>query len=168
MRLLTKAQFARKQKISKARVSQLVLEGKLSVTPDGKINPKQAAMDMKNNMDPTRQRPKKVGSAIAPNGSDGISYIDIKKTHEMLKSRLTELELKVKTNELVPKSWAMEFLALQINTAKAHFLGMPKRFGEVFATLSDAKEIESLLRSEIRRILTELGRQIFNEEKTKR
>lgn len=52
-----------------------------------------------------------------------------------------------------------------VRGARAHFLGMPKRFGEVFATISDPREIESQLRSEICRILTDLGSSLPKEEK---
>jgi hypothetical protein len=59
----------------------------------------------------------------------------------------------------------MEFLSLQFNIAKSHLWGLPKRMAGELAPIQDQKEIELLLRREIRQILERLAAPIGGGKK---
>lgn len=181
-RLLTQAQFARKTKYSRARISQLVKTGIIQLKK-GRIDPAQANAAIEANIDRSRRlksqakfRPAQTPqmellpngfnnepqSGHPPNGFNNDhpngtpSLTDVRRDHELLKMKKTEIEIKQRRSELVPKGEAIKWLIALGSAVKLAFLNLPRRLAETLKTLNDEKEIEILLRFEIQRIIHDL------------
>jgi len=157
-RLLTRAQFARKTKYSRARITQLV-NNKVIILKNGKIDPVQAQSAIEANIDRSRRMlmEKKIKNTknnqmeFKGNGfntetkSDGMedgfntdhshsslpSLTEARRNRELIKIQQDLIELKEKKGELVPKAAATEWLSLIIANAKSYLWGLPKRLSDV-------------------------------------
>jgi hypothetical protein len=181
-RLLTRSQFARRSKYSRARISQLVKTG-IIILKNGKVDPVQAEAAIAANIERScrlkseakskhRQSPQ---LELIPNGfnntnqsdhhAEGFnngggngtpSLTDARRDHELLKIKLTETQLKIRRGELVSKGEAAKWLMATVSAAKLAFLSLPRRLAGILKTLTDEKEIELLLKSEIEGIISHL------------
>lgn len=204
-RLLTQAQFARKLKCSRARISQLVKQ-KVIILKDGKVDPTQANAAIDANIDRTRHIRSEAGRQSAkirikkelekprtkespqmqlipgmlntdpkkgshPDGFNtdpqvGItSLTEERRQHEAVKKEISKLKLEIERGSLVPRDQAIEWLSLLVSNAKARFLGLPKRMAGPLAPPMTEREVEYLLRTEIRGILEELGTPLREKKK---
>lgn len=181
-RLLTQAQYARKTKYSRARITQLVKQGVI-VLAKGKVDPAQADPAIAANIDRSRRQKSEMKSQagqtpqmpLLPNGfnnehpsvgaKNGFnnesqtatpSLTDARRDHELLKMKLTEAQLELRLGQLVPKGEATKWLIALGSATKLAFLNLPRRLAGTLKTLGDEKEIEVLLRSEIRSIIHNL------------
>jgi hypothetical protein len=179
-RLITQAQFARRSGYSPARITQLVKEGVITLTK-GKIDAAQAEAAIEANIDRSRQLKSQAKSQAANghareaesqapksaqmelpieggNGKDHTtpSLTDARRDHELLKMKLTEAQLEQRLGELVPKGEATKWLIALGSATKLAFLNLPRRLAGTLKALDDEKEIEILLRSEIRSIIYNL------------
>ena len=159
---MTQSQYARKKRVHRSRISQLVREGRL-ILIGGKIDPTVADANWEKNIDPVKRynlKTSKAGHGRKTKSSPSLSYIEAKRNHELLKSQLTALEVKIKTGELVPKGESLRWLSNHIIIAKTALWGLPRRMGPVLATVTDEKEIEFQLEEEIFEILEEMARSL--------
>ena len=185
-RLLTQAQYARKIKYSRARISQLVKAGVIQLKK-GKIDPAQASDAIEANIDRSRrikselksQRPASPQMELIPTGinidrkngtgssrfntdqqngyaSATQSLTAARRDHEVLKMQLTETQLKERRGQLVPKGEYIKMIIALGSATKLAFLNLPRRLAGTLKVLDDEKEIEALLRSEIRSIIHNL------------
>ena len=179
-RLLTQAQFARKTKYSRARISQLVKEGVI-VLKNGKVDPSQANTAIEANIDRSRRMKAEAKAQAAPNrqmeliakgfnadhqngnGSGGFnadqgdgsssttqSLTAARRDHEILKMKLTETQLKLRRGQLVPKDEAIKMVVALGSAVKLALLNLPRRLAPALAAVTDEKELEVILRSEIK------------------
>lgn len=95
-----------------------------------------------------------------------FSFTETKRQHEAVKMELSKLKLEIEKGNLVSKNQAIEWLSLLVSNAKARFLGLPKRMAGPLAAISNEKEIEYKLRSEIREILGGLATPLRERKKT--
>jgi len=163
-RLLSQSQFARRQKVSRSMVNKWIREGKIFLI-DGKIDPTQAEKDLYSNVDrsrrlslnnkPIRRTQSKMKARSETPSTE--TFLDVRKRHETAKAQLAELKLRLETGDLVLKDQAEKWLFGHVDEAKNAFWGLPQRMGPVLAPVSDQKEIEFILRKEIREILMRLA-----------
>jgi hypothetical protein len=178
-RLLTQAQYARKTKYSRARITQLVKQGVI-ILKNGKVDQVQAEAAITANIDRSRQSrsEKKSKSQQSPqmsllqnvfntdhqNGTktngfntdqktDLPSLTEVKRDHEIKKMKKTELEIKVKLGQLVPKEETIKMVVALGTAIKLALLNFPRRLAPTLKTLTDEKEIEIYLRSEIKKVI---------------
>lgn len=175
-RLLTQAQFARKTKYSRARITQLVKQGVI-ILKNGKVDPAQAEAAIEANIDRSRRMKaeakaraaktpqmefsgngfntdqKKDDSKNGFNTKEKPSLTDARRDHELRKMEKTELEIRARRGQLVQKDEAVKWVTAIGSAAKLAFLGLPRRLAGILKTMTDEKEIELLLLSEIRNII---------------
>jgi phage terminase Nu1 subunit (DNA packaging protein) len=84
---------------------------------------------------------------------------------ETAKARIAELEAQEKEESLIPREQSILWLSMIVSEAKSHFWGLPKRLSASLAVISDEKEIEEIMRKEIRRILEDLARPLKDRKK---
>lgn len=178
-RLLTQAQYARKTKYSRARITQLVKQGVI-ILKNSKVDPTQAEVAIQANIDRSRReradkkarvsktpqmeftgngfntdRPggQNAGSQNGFNNGQVPSLTEARRDHELLKMKLSEVKLKQSRGQLVPKGEATKWLIAAISATKLAFLSLPRRLAGILKSLTDEKEIEILIRSEIKKII---------------
>jgi len=176
-KLITQAQFARRIKLTKGRISQLVKE-RVIVLVNGKVDPIQAEKAIRNKVDRTRQlhlelksqsqtKPSTAQIEAKPETQkevqtknqgdyDPFSLTGARRDHELLKAELTALQLQIKRGELIPKGEQIKWLIALGSATKLAFQGLPKRLAPIVRLYDDEKKIEVIIRDEIYKIIREL------------
>lgn len=184
-KLITQSQFARRIKLTRGRISQLVKQGIILLT-NGRVDPVQAENAIRNKVDRRRQldlelksQPQKQSSLITKDlhylsaktgtaeksenkpspvrsDSNGLSLTEVRRDHELLKAELTGLQLQIKKGELVPKEEQIKWLIALGSAAKLAFQGLPRRLAPIVRFYDDEKKIEVIIRDEIYKIIREL------------
>ena len=90
-------------------------------------------------------------------GQGSLNLTDVRTRKEAARAEREELIVKKLKGELVLKDQAERWLLGHVDEAKTAFLGLPRRMGPTLAPVSDEKEVEFVLRKEIREILEELS-----------
>jgi hypothetical protein len=209
-RLITQSQFARKTKYSRARISQLVKQGVI-ILKNQKVDPAQAEPAIEANIDRSRRLKSEAKVKVAqssqmdllPNGKSGFNnepqngkptgpfnidpqngkptLTDSRRDLVLLNIEKTEIEIKQRRGQLVPKGEATKMVIALGSATKLAFLNLPRRLAEILFTMVmealwvaikelppatqnllepvirnlkfNSKEIEILLRSEIKNII---------------
>jgi len=81
---------------------------------------------------------------------------DARRDHELLKMELTELQLKIKRGELVPRGEQIKWLIALGSAAKLAFQGLPRRLAPIVRLYDDEKKIEVIIRDEVYKIIRDL------------
>ena len=145
MALITQAEWARRQGISREAVRKQIQRGQLCLV-DGKVDEIQAQKDiLKNN------REKKASASIKE------LLLQAKLENEIERGRILKLERQEKENSLIPATKMKETLFRKGRIIRDTMLNLPDRVSSVLATMQDAGEIHILLTKEIRAILEELS-----------
>ena len=145
MALITQAEWARRQGISREAVRKQVQRGQLHLV-DGKVDEIQAQKDiLKNNRD------KKVSASTKE------LLLQAKLENEIERGRILKLERLEKEQSLISADKVKETLFRKGRVIRDAMLNLPDRVSSVVATMQDAGEIHILLTKEIRAILEELS-----------
>jgi hypothetical protein len=179
IKLLTQAEYGRRIGRTGSRISQLVREG-IIVLVNGRVDPSQADQAIQAAIDQSRhlksevmrlknkERSKQLELLNGFNGHNeqrGFSLVEIRQQHEMVKMELTRLKLEIEKGNLIPKEQPLQWLMMTVIAAKNAFWNLPYRLQEELAVISDPKEIFRVLKSSIREILEELGKQLPRAER---
>lgn len=154
-------QYARRRGVSPEAVSKAVETGRITVNPDGKIDPKKADRDWEANTDPSRNpaRVKASNSETEAAPAAGLPpYSQSRAIREAYEARLSKLDFEVKSGKLIN---ADEVLVVAFNAsrmARDKIMGLPDRVSSILAGISDGQEIHRLLSAEIRLICEELSK----------
>ena len=82
----------------------------------------------------------------------GESYEDAKRRKEIAQANLHELKESSLRGDLVEKDQAIKWLVALISEAKTAFVALPRRLAPILYGMSDIRQIENELRSEIMKI----------------
>ena len=77
--------------------------------------------------------------------------------YQKARTRREELRVQQEEGALLPREVSIRWLTRLLTEARMGFLNLPKRLCQELATLTDFREIEGILRKEIRQILTDLS-----------
>lgn len=145
MALITQAEWARRQGISREAVRKQIQRGQLCLV-DGKVDEIQAKKDLlKNN------RNNKVSASIKE------LLLQAKLENEIERGKILKLERQEKEQSLIPADKMKETLFRKGRVIRDAMLNLPDRVSSLVATMQDAGEIHMLLTNEIRSILEELS-----------
>ena len=145
MALITQAEWARRQGISREAVRKQIQRGQLCLV-DGKVDEIQAKKDLlKNN------RNHKVSASIKE------LLLQTKLENEIERGKILKLERQEKEQSLIPADKMKETLFRKGRVIRDAMLNLPDRVSSLVATMQDAGEIHMLLTNEIRSILEELS-----------
>ncbi len=145
MALITQAEWARRQGISREAVRKQIQRGQLCLV-DGKVDEIQAKKDLlKNN------RNNKVSASIKE------LLLQTKLENEIERGKILKLERQEKEQSLIPADKMKETLFRKGRVIRDAMLNLPDRVSSLVATMQDAGEIHMLLTNEIRSILEELS-----------
>jgi len=81
---------------------------------------------------------------------------EAKAKRESYLAHLAELEYKQKRSELIAIESVYRVLDSAATACREHLMGIPGRYSSIFAAESDARTIETILESEIRRALEQI------------
>lgn len=174
--LLTVTEYARRRGVSHVAVIKAVKTGRITKTPDGKIDPEKADQEWAANTDPSKplnsvsgnpkhrrppDSPKIPGAdveAASTASAGGVPpYLQSRAIREAYEARLSKLDYEVRTGKLVNVD---EVKVVAFNTARMardKLMNMPDRLAPLLAGISDSHEIHRLLSAEVRLICEELS-----------
>jgi hypothetical protein len=166
---LTRAEFARAQNWSRSYVTKLGNEGRLVLDAAGKMIDVGATLAvLKRTTDPSKEtvrqhhaatradKPTEKDSNEAPaSASADPKYWDNKARREGALAEMAELELATKRNELVDRERVEATAFATGRNLRDTMLGLPTRLAPVIATMTDAFEVEVMLRDAIRQVFAD-------------
>ena len=101
-------------------------------------------------------------------GQGSISLIDERAALTAIKKEREKLKLETERGNLVPKEQSLIWLSKLLAEIKLHFLGLPRRLVGSLIILKDEREVESVLKHEITRILWTLSKPLPQKERRKK
>jgi len=152
-------------------VQKAIQSGRITTTPDGKINSDVADVDWKAN---TRQQhqPRAAG-AKAPDstsvvavreaektdsaGAGGLEYFRARAVREGYLARLAKIEFEEKTAKLVGRDEVKVAAFTSARLVRDNLLNIPDRLAATLAAETDAEKVHQMLTVEIRKALDELA-----------
>lgn len=168
-RLLTQAQFARKQGVDRSTVCKWVKEGKIPLSGK-KIDPVEAEKALSANMSPRvmgltkskrkYHRRKSTMEQTLLNGE--VTLTDARRQTELLKGELLSLKLQIARGDLISKKEPLEWFTAGFTMVRHAILNFPRRLAPALVSITDSREIEIILRKEAYSILRELTKMKHN------
>jgi len=174
--ILSKAELARKLKLSRARVSQLSREG-LPVLASGKVELQAALNWISSHVDRSRNVGRAPGSAHAPipaqfaatpnppmQADAGRALLIARAKKTLAEARRAERLERHQAGELVERTEAAAYAANFSMLVRDHVLIQPDRLAERLAATNDRAEVYRILRDDGRALLVRLSKAIFDAD----
>ncbi len=95
----------------------------------------------------------------------GESFDDARLRKEIAAADLQELKASALRGDLIEKDQAIKWLTVLVSEAKSAFLALPRRLAPVLYGVSEIRDIETQIRTEIHKVLEKLARSIKTEKK---
>ncbi|MDQ1275062.1 MAG: hypothetical protein QG610_635 [Euryarchaeota archaeon] len=164
---MTQSEFAKHLGVSKQYVSKLIKEGKLHTEKNGQIDPLKAEKELSRNIGPVRVKIPAQAEPL-PNGikaggeidldKPDISFIEARTAHEIVKTKLAQLELDLKEGQLL---WKDDVEKLSFETGRYvrdAILNLPNRVCPGLPCPEDIRfKVEHALKTEIHIFLSQLS-----------
>jgi hypothetical protein len=150
----TKAAFARLIGKTPQYVNKLVVEKKIPVRPDGKIDREKALSALARNTG-ARMRSNHNGNG---DGTASPGYTDARIRVETAIAQLKELEYRKRLGELLPAVEVQKEWGGLVTAAKNKLRSIPRSIAEVILSAQTPTEAEAILRRAIDEALEELSR----------
>lgn len=158
------ADYARHRGVSKARVSQWIAEGKISVEKIGRgyeIDPEVADLQLGDNLNETLRRgdgragsKSEVGAEAVGSGQTLAEAQRLKMVYQAERARLGVLK---ERGELVVAADVKKEVTALMRTVRDSMLSIPDRVSSQLAAMHDSYEVHQLLDGEIRTALRMLA-----------
>ena len=159
--LLSARAYARERGVSHTAVQKAIKSGRISVDPEGKIDPDIADKEWSQNTRTTRSS-MNTDEVTDRSGAYHIEPSDFNKARtvrETYKARIAKLDYEERSGKLVN---ADEVKIAAFNSARKlrdRVLQLPRRLSAQLAAETDAREVESILTKAIREALEELSKE---------
>jgi hypothetical protein len=174
MEAISKTELARRLKISKPRVSQLVRAG-MPVLPDGKVDAAVALDWIARRTDPShnigrRQRgpagpvvaPTPVGATTKFSGDAGAVLLVARAKKAIADAKRAERLERHQAGELIERTEAAAYAANFSMLVRDHMLVQPDRLAERLAASNDCAEVYRILRDDGHTLLVRLSKAILD------
>ena len=144
-------------------VTKALREGRITKNKYGRIDPIQATKDWAANTNPALVRGK-VGEVEGVGDAGGIpSYSQSRAIREAYRAKITRLEFEERKGRLLDADTVRMDVFKQARAARDQLLAIPHRLAPVLAALSDPREIESAMETEMRKALEGLAKGVGGE-----
>ena len=153
--------YAKHRGVSLSAVQKAIRAGRVSKTPDGKIDPVKADAEWKRNTTPPirqtiRSAPPITTDTSGPTASPAIFAV-ARGVREQYLARLTKIEYEERVGKLISSDEVRVAAFNRFRVFRDAMLNMPDRIGAVLAAESDPAKVHSILASEIRNALNEFA-----------
>ena len=158
---VSQAGYARHIGKTRQYVNKLVRENKISKTESGKINIAEADHALKRVADPARHKddnpvPAETSLGVEADQNDqdkpriGELFSEKKTKTEHYRAEMARLNFEEKSGLLVRKTVVTEWINIHIGRIFSKLDSLPKRLKSELASMSDPREIDTLMKTEIR------------------
>jgi hypothetical protein len=171
--------YARRRGVSHVAVLRAIKQGRVSVEPDGTINPAKADASWQRSTDPSRTKSKPSTSAqkLRPVGEaalgsvrktlkeqglpagGNVTFVQARTAHEIAKAHLARLRLQRMKGELVDRARATALVFRLAREERDSWLNWPTRVAALIAADLgvEAHAVQKLIEAHVRGHLTELA-----------
>jgi len=101
-----------------------------------------------------------------PDGAGDMAGFKLRE--QKAKAEQREMDVEKQRGSLVPREQSLIWLSRLLAEIKLHFLGLPRRLAGSLIILKDEREVESVLKHEITRILWTLSKPLPHKERRKK
>lgn len=175
---LSRRAYADHRGVSEAAVRQAIKGGRISLRPDGRIDPRAADRQWERNTDPSKPRNSVGGDpkhrkaspddAPTPMGGNGkgapaenaSGYARARGAREVYAARLAKLAYEERVGNLVPRELVERGAYLAGQELRDRILALSNRLAPVMARLGDERACRELLRKEARALLEDLKKSL--------
>lgn len=154
---LSKSEYARRIGVSPSAIERAITSGRISTTPDGRIDPDVADMEWVSNTVNSKPGRKKAGEPVKKSGT--TTLIEARTAHEILKVKIKEIELAEKKKEVIKVKEVKELFFKLARQERDAWLNWPTRITPVLAAKLNIDEHKLYLEIEaaVQKQLEELG-----------
>ena len=153
MALVTQAEFARQQGVSKPYIHKLVKKGIITLR-NGRIDSREALASMAKHADPSTAIRDINASAdnslpLPAKPGQGINYLDARTMREAFKAKLAKLEYEEKAGKLTDASKVKDDAFKAGRILRDELLGIPDRIADLLSAEDNPLTIKNLLLEEL-------------------
>jgi len=164
--------YARHRSVSLKAVQKAIAAGRITLTPDGKIDPERADAEWERNTGPqqrTSSVPVRKSPVVAPRpatevpprtdlgGIGALDYAKARAIREQYLARLAKIEFEERSGKLVSRDEVQVAAFNKFRTFRDGMLNIPDRVAAVLAAESDSHKAHEILTTEIRKALLEFA-----------
>lgn len=167
--------YARLRGVNHSAVQKAIQAGRITLNPDGSIDPEKADREWaRNSMPRTADRPKATtGHRVVtmpqppepslPTGAPAdpvTSYLRARAVNETFKAKVSQLEYEERTGKLIPAARAAEYAAMFSAVVKDALTALPDRLAPMLAAVDDEKAIHRMLAAEVGAVLKKVNKAV--------
>lgn len=151
-------QYAKHRGVSHTAVEKAVKQGRIQLTPDGKIDPEVADRDWSRNSSPVNapRRPFRTPT-VGEGPASGPTYAQSRAVRELYLARLAKIEFEERAAKLVSRDEVTVAAFTKARTVRDNLLNIPDRLAAMLAAEVDPTQVHQILSDEIRKALIELS-----------
>ena len=160
MPLISQAEFARQQGVSKPYITKLIKKGVIKLR-NKKVDTEQAVAAIKANAEPsTALRTESPPEVISPPANAGgpVDFVTARTMREAFKAKLAKLEYEEKSGTLTSVSQVKDDAFKAGRIIRDELLAMPDRLCDVLAAEEDPRTIREVLFAELENVLTRISK----------
>lgn len=158
MTMMTQVEFARSLGKSKQYINKLVRTGKISLGPDGLIDPEAATAALKKSADPARKIVTSSGTPSPSSPSEnGEGYYDARTKRESIRAKVEELKYRRTSGELVDVAEIESELKGVFRDLRDRLQALPTTWKGRLVSMTDEREIQIYLSEQIRLVLEDIS-----------
>jgi len=167
--------YARMRGCAKSAVEKAIKTRRITLLPDGTIDPEQADHEWAKNTlagrAPNRAQaappPLRGGSVIpppevTPSGDPVTAYLRARAVNETFKAKVSQLEYEERSRKLIPAARASEYAATFSAIVKDALMSMPDRLAPMLAAVDDEKAIHRMLAAEVTAVLKKVNKAVVD------
>ena len=167
--------YARLRGVNHSAVQKAIQSGRITLNPDGSIDPERADREWaRNSMPRTAERPKSTpGQRVvtmpqpepglapgAPAADPVTSYLRARAVNETFKAKVSQLEYEERSGKLIPAARAAEYAAMFSAVVKDSLTALPDRLAPMLAAVDDEKAIHRMLAAEVAAVLKKVNKAV--------
>ena len=163
--------YARLRGVSHTAVQKAIKAGRITVNPDGSIDPEKADREWTRNSLPRVDRPKAApaqrvtmpppeAGASPVSGDPVTAYLRARAVNETFKAKVSQLEYEERSGKLIPASRAAEYAAMFSSVVKDTLTALPDRLAPMLAAVHDEKAIHRMLAAEVAAMLKKVNKAV--------
>lgn len=155
---LTVGGFAKRAGMTRQAVYKAIRDGRLTRAPDGLIDVQEGLAQLRDSTHPTQGGDRRAGSAkaVESDGTDGLTFAEARRLHEIEKLRAAKLENDLRERELLPADQVGLWVTSAFARVRSRLLALPSKLAPI-AEMRPAGEIEEAARKLIYQALRELS-----------
>ena len=171
MPLVSLRAYARHRGVSLRAVQKAIQAGRITTTPDGKINIERADAEWERNTSPQQRavpapvrqspvvarEPADVPQRTDLSGTGSLDYAKARAIREQYLARLAKIEFEERSGKLISRDEVQVAAFNKFRTFRDGMLNIPDRVAAVLAAESDPHKVHEVLTTEIRKALLEFA-----------